>query len=157
MADIKTKKDNLTVPNMGTELNKPQTQPGTGSATAPNAQNKTEQAPREHYSETDTDSSQIDPLRQAAEKVQGWFPEEFSRDLDRRISEVSPISFFGLALASLGISAGLQMVEERKRWSTFFGLCVPSFLFLGIYSKLNSMQHGDSRTHSTDDDRPTVH
>lgn len=136
MADNKTKKDH----------------PGTSKTDANNTtpstpEQKTTQAPREHFSETGNE----------IETTTSWSLHDVSREFDRRISEVSPMGFFGLALAAMGLSAAVQMVEERKRWSTFFGLWVPSFLFLGIYSKINSMQHSDTHSTSAEDDRPLMH
>jgi hypothetical protein len=48
---------------------------------------------------------------------------------------IPSISFLGLALGSMVVSAGL-MLSGHKKWANFVGQWVPSILILGTYNKI---------------------
>lgn len=109
-------------------------------------------APREHMSE---------PYGPADAEGAGWLDRlqtgsgnELSERIDQALAQVPPVAFFGGALVSLGLAAGLTITGERKGWATFFGALAPSVLFLGVYSRLGSMQ---SSFFNDERHRPTVH
>lgn len=72
--------------------------------------------------------------------VQRAIPENVSRDFDEKIAQLPPMAFLGLALASMGVSATLALSQEKKGWANFFGMWVPSLLFLTLYSKMAKLE-----------------
>ena len=67
-------------------------------------------------------------------------PEDLSRKIDEQVAEVPPAGLLGLAATSFVVSGALALFRERKGWANFFGMWVPSLLFLTIYAKLVKLE-----------------
>ena len=56
--------------------------------------------------------------------------------IEERTARIPAISFMGLAVGSMVLSAALEVFSKRKEYGKFVGLWAPSFLMMGIYNKL---------------------
>lgn len=69
-----------------------------------------------------------------------------ARSIEKQTAKLPSDSFLWLALASIGVSAVLQ-VTGRKQVSNFVGQWAPTLLILGLYNKLVKVA-GSDRTES---------
>lgn len=79
----------------------------------------------------------------AMQKNQTLEEGELTRRIEEQTAKVPSVSFLGLALGSMALSAGLALFSERKELANFVGLWAPSFLLIGIYNKLVKLQGSD--------------
>ncbi len=66
-----------------------------------------------------------------------------TRAIEMQTSKLPSVSYLGLAIGSMAVSAGLAVFAERKAFANFVGLWAPSFLLLGIYNKLVKLEGSD--------------
>ena len=72
--------------------------------------------------------------------------------IDDTTGKIPPMSFLGLALGSIVLSASLAVFVERKTFANFVGLWAPTFMLFGIYNKLQQLERGGGT--STEGARP---
>jgi hypothetical protein len=69
------------------------------------------------------------------------------RAIEERTAKIPAISFMGLAVGSMILSATLEIFSKRKEYGNFVGLWAPSFLMMGIYNKLLQMESSNLGHH----------
>lgn len=72
---------------------------------------------------------------------------EMARQIEEHTAKLPSDTWLWAALASMGVSLGLQM-SGRKHESTFVGQWAAPFLLLGVYNKLVK-QLGSDRVHGS--------
>jgi hypothetical protein len=81
-----------------------------------------------------------------------WAPRDFFREpregvltkqIEAYTARVPSLFWFGLAVGSMGLSAGLAAFTKRKYAAHFIGLWVPSLMLIGIYNKLVKLEGSD--------------
>src|SRR5687768_13793998 len=76
--------------------------------------------------------------------------------IEEQTKKIPSVTFLGLALGSMGISAALA-AAGRPQWANFVGQWVPSLLIIGTYNKIaktfsapyneeQRIQHGGNRS-----------
>lgn len=68
---------------------------------------------------------------------------EFTTKVEQQTAKIPSISWLGLAVGSMAVSAGLALFAERKSLANFVGLWAPSFMLIGIYNKLVKLEGSD--------------
>lgn len=134
------------------QVNKPQTAPKIAPAQNQGQGQSESTTERVHMSEPYEEIK--DKARTFAQSFRDAVPENFSRDLEDRLSQMPPAGFLGIALGAMGVSAILALANERKGWSNFFGNWVPSLLFLTLYTKLIKLEQSVQKQQSS---APTMH
>ena len=66
--------------------------------------------------------------------------DEVTKKVEQQTARVPSIGYLGLAIGSMALSAGLAIFADRKPWANFVGLWAPTFLLLGVYSKLVKLE-----------------
>lgn len=66
-----------------------------------------------------------------------------TKKVEKVTAYIPSMAYLGLAAGSLAFSATLALMREKKGWANFVGLWVPSFLLLGIYSKIVKTEGSD--------------
>jgi len=66
-----------------------------------------------------------------------------TRTVEHYTAQVPSITWLGLAVGSMLISAGVAAFTNRKTTANFIGLWVPSLLLIGIYNKLVKLEGSD--------------
>ena len=66
-----------------------------------------------------------------------------TRMIENYTARVPSLLYFGLAVASMGLSAGLAVFTKKKYAAHFIGLWVPSLMLIGIYNKLVKIEGSD--------------
>ncbi|MGN6495604.1 MAG: hypothetical protein ACTHLE_26680 [Agriterribacter sp.] len=75
---------------------------------------------------------------------QGYRKEgEIAKKLEKQTAKIPSDVYLAAAVASMGISFGLFVVNRMKA-SVFFGQWAPSFLILGLYNKLVKVEGHDA-------------
>ena len=54
--------------------------------------------------------------------------------IEEQTSKIPSVAYLGLAVASMGVSLGLQLTD-RKDWAHFVGMWAPTILIVGFYNK----------------------
>lgn len=88
------------------------------------------------------------------DKVGGPTEGEMTKTIESYTARIPSVSFLGLALGSMALSAGIAAFTERKTLANFFGLWVPTLLLCGIYNKLVKLEGHDYAHHTV---KPTSH
>ena len=65
---------------------------------------------------------------------------KFTKEVEQYTARVPSITYLGLALGSMALSAGLALFSERKSAANFVGLWVPTLMLVGIYNKLVKLE-----------------
>lgn len=65
--------------------------------------------------------------------------------VESQTAKVPSISWLGLAVGSMAISAGLEIFSKKKEYGNFVGLWAPCFLLMGIYNKLVKLEGSDQQ------------
>ncbi len=60
--------------------------------------------------------------------------------IEEKASKIPSVSFMGLAIGSMVLSAALEIFSKKKEYGNFVGLWAPSFLMMGIYNKLTRIE-----------------
>ena len=108
-------------------------------------------------------SNTSNPAKGAFESVQGSVSQvtdrigtgvpqregELTKRIEEQTTKVPSVSFLGLALGSMAISAGLALFSRNKEYANFVGLWAPSFLLIGIYNKLVKLEGFDAESKTT--------
>lgn len=66
-----------------------------------------------------------------------------TKAVERYTAKVPSVTWLGLAVGSMLISAGVAAFTNRKNTATFIGLWVPSLLLVGLYNKLVKLEGSD--------------
>ena len=66
-----------------------------------------------------------------------------TKRIEQYSAKVPSLGYFGLALGSLFLSAGIATFSKRKSLANFVGLWVPSLMLVGIYNKLVKLEGSD--------------
>ncbi len=64
--------------------------------------------------------------------------------IEQQTAKIPSDTFLWLALGSIGLSAGLQLVGQKER-ANFVGHWAPTLLILGLYNKLVKVAGSDRR------------
>lgn len=67
---------------------------------------------------------------------------EVSEKIQEQTARIPAAGFFGLAVGSMLVSAGLAFIAQRRDLANFVGLWAPSLLLMGVYNKLVKMERG---------------
>jgi hypothetical protein len=59
-----------------------------------------------------------------------------TKKVEQYTAKIPSLTYLGLALGSMALSASVAAVSKRKTMANFVGLWVPTFLLFGIYNKL---------------------
>ena len=74
-----------------------------------------------------------------------------TRKIEEQTAKVPSVSYLGLAVGSMVISAGLTLFAKKRQLGNFVGLWAPCFLMLGLYNKLVKVAGSDQyRIHAED-------
>jgi hypothetical protein len=83
------------------------------------------------------------------DQVMSKSPQEegkITKAVESQTAKVPSIGYLGLAVGSMVISAGLELLsskQESKHYGNFVGLWAPCFLLMGIYNKLVKLEGSD--------------
>lgn len=83
-------------------------------------------------------TSSVSKIAENEEHAEG----KVARAIESQTAKLPSDTFLWLALGSIGISAGLQIIG-RQQLSNFVGQWAPTFLILGVYNKLVKVAGSD--------------
>lgn len=92
--------------------------------------------------ETNTQTWNATDIQQNATEKLEKSRESVNRTAETVATRVPSLVFMFAALASIGVSLGLQ-IRGNRQWSLFVGQWVPSFLLFGLFNKITKSMGAD--------------
>ncbi len=68
---------------------------------------------------------------------------KLTKTIENQTAKAPSMTWLGLAVGSMAISAGFQLFSEKKELGVFVCQWAPCFLLIGIYNKLVKVEGND--------------